>query len=590
MRAELRIPGEVRGVEQFRREAAHPHRVPHREHLFTHLYRELLAIVRGRVPAHGPPVKARFVRGVVVDAGVDLQRHAVPQVVEAPRRHREPEGEGLQDPGVVGVGLHRALHGHPVPQGLLRVEAPLHGVAPRRDGPPEALVGGREEQELGDGLRVPPAQVEAAGVVRGEEPPLVEFHGPAQTAARPGGVQPQVVAHVVQVHDDLRRLHADVRAELAHGHVLGAVPRQVSLPVVAQAVHVLHEGLQLRVLGEDGGRVVQGAAVHRTPEAARHPGAEVAVGVRVQLGDPGGLLVVLRPHGPDHAGGLVEERGAHLVEDLPHAGAHELGGDLLVLRRDLLGGGVPHPLEAVGDHGLQVQGAHLRPRAPAGVDGLRPRHDPGGEGAVLPRPGDVHHRQVGAPTAVEFLLDAGAGVDVVQAPVGRGVPELDLALVDVQERGAVRLPVEDQVVDAVELQERGEVVPRVRVHEDAAVGGPGGEVPAGGAGDDAGGQARAVDDGDLRVQGLESWVQEVREVEHVHAAASQEGVHDLAGGVRGADVLPGQVHEQGASLARELGLRRHPAQEPVHPLLNHRRWEGGRGLKRFREGARRWAA
>ena len=81
----------------------------------------LLADVAVRRRADRAAVQAFLERRVVVDLRVDLERHAVAQMVHAARRNGEAERERLQNPRVVRIALHQSLHGHAVFQRLARV-------------------------------------------------------------------------------------------------------------------------------------------------------------------------------------------------------------------------------------------------------------------------------------------------------------------------------------------------------------------------------------------------------------------------------------------------------------------------------------
>ena len=104
--------------------------------------------------------------GIVVDAGVDLERDAVAQVIHAARRDGEAERERLQDPRVVRIALHQPLHRHPVLQRLRRVVPALDRARAVGDDVAEAFAARHQEQQLLDRFRVAPRQIEPAGLLR----------------------------------------------------------------------------------------------------------------------------------------------------------------------------------------------------------------------------------------------------------------------------------------------------------------------------------------------------------------------------------------------------------------------------------------
>ena len=115
-------------------------------------------------------------------------------MVPAPAGHGVAQPEALQPPGV-GHDDVQALHLH-------RKVSPLPKLLGGSSGSvgedvPEALPF-RDFLDQGEyRVAVPPGQVEAVCLLLGQQPPLVEFHGPGDALSRREGVQAEPVAEVV---------------------------------------------------------------------------------------------------------------------------------------------------------------------------------------------------------------------------------------------------------------------------------------------------------------------------------------------------------------------------------------------------------
>ena len=435
------------------------------------------------------------------------------------------------------IALHQPLHCHPILQRLWRIVPLLHRTRGVGKDVAEALAPRQHEQQLIDRLGITPVQLDAAGVFPGDDAALIKLQRPRDRGAGRRGVEPEVVADVVQPDHALDLRDADVGTELSKRHVFGSV-----------AAAVLVGGILVHL--------VERTAVHRAAEAAAHPRTIGRDVLGVQLVGPGRLLVVLRPHRAEQPGGLVEKRCPHRLQGVfDDGGAEELLGDLAVVTlvglRRLEVARLP-----LHDNGLHLQRSHLGAGAAARVAGLGSAHDRAAQHLVLARDGDVHHGEIAIPLAADVLRDPLAQVDVVEPAIRLAVHELDLARLDPQHRPGRRSSEEDDVVDAVHADEGGEVVAGVGVHEDARLRGPRRGVAARRGGHDAGEHAGSEDQRDVGVQGVQRLVQQPIKVEHVGAAPGEQRLRDPEGRIRAHDLALLEVDEDSGALRGELRFLR----------------------------------
>ncbi len=575
-------------IEQLGVEAAHADGVTGGEGVLAAPYGVFLAVVGGRLGRDLATVQGGLEGRIVVDPGVDLQGGAVAQVVHAAGGDRQAEGEGLENAGVVRIGLEQPLGRHAVVEGLGRIAA--HGDRPAGagDGVAEAFALRGHEQQLFDHRIVAPGQFQPAGVLPVDDAALVELHRPGDGAAGAGGVEGEVVDDVVQPQHLLRLADADVGPELADGDVFRpfalvvAVEHPVTVDAVVGALPAVFEPALLPVVAGVPGKAGQGAGAPASLAAGQHvvvgpaaDGALVAaahprpVGVEivgVEAVVPGGLLVVLGSHGAEHPARLVEEGGPHLLQGvLHHAGGEGLAGDLAVAGDERLrqfDSGWP----ALQQNRLQAQRAHLGTAATPAPDRLDAPHDAAAQHQVLAGAADARHRHVLLLAAGEILFDALGEIEIVQADIGRGVEKVDLAVPQAQQ-GPLPVPaVEHQMVVTLQLEKGGEEVTGVAVEDRPALGRQAGDVAAGGPRHPAGEGPGPEDQRHLGVEGLAYVGQQVVEQKHVAAAPAEKATDHVRRQVGVAGVAPLEVDEQHRALAGKLRPVVQPRQQPLHTL------------------------
>src|SRR5687768_15873787 len=150
----------------------------------------------------------------------------------------------------------------------------------------ETVAARGHEQELFDQRRVPPRQLETAGVFPGDDAALVQLERPPDRRSHRRGVEAEIVADVVEANDGFNAIDAEVRAKFSERHVLRSVTLAVSIGVA---------GLE----------VVQRPAIHRTTKTPIHPGTILIDVMRIERLSPRGLLIVLRAHRPEDSARLV---------------------------------------------------------------------------------------------------------------------------------------------------------------------------------------------------------------------------------------------------------------------------------------------
>ena len=313
--------------------------------------------------------------------------------------------------------------------------------------------------------------------------------------------------------------------------------------------------------------VIQRPAIHRAGETPLHAGAVRIDVLGVELVGPGRFLIVLRAHRAEHARRLVEERrAAFLQRVLDHRGVEELDGDVAVAELVRTGGG-EIGVASLDEHRLQIERAHLRAGAAAGVDRFRAGHDAGAEDEVLAG-GRDRREAVVLSFDTEIRRDLRAEVDVVEADERRGIDELRLVPFEVQQRPLRRFAVEHEVIDAVEFHERREVVAGVRIQQHARFRRPRGHVAARCRRHQRRQNPRTENQRNLGIDRLERLIEQVVQQEHVHAASAEERGHDAVRNPGAADFLTLQVDEDRLALRRELLLGSEPWEKRVDARSN----------------------
>ena len=111
---EFFVAGKRRRVEEFRREAAHADGVADRENVFAAAHGDFFSAVAVRLSRNVAAVQLALESRIVIDLRVDLQRHAVAQMIHSARRHRQSERECFQDARVVRIALRQPFDGHQI--------------------------------------------------------------------------------------------------------------------------------------------------------------------------------------------------------------------------------------------------------------------------------------------------------------------------------------------------------------------------------------------------------------------------------------------------------------------------------------------
>ena len=345
---------------------------------------------------------------------------AVPEVAAAPVGGVEAEAGHLEPPEVVSgvleaLVVHRPLPG--VSSQLLRRGLGAHG----EELPQFTPLVGDHLDGLVLCLGVAEGELQAVGVLLGEEPLLVALHGPAEGDPGADGVDAQPVAEI-------------------HGLVdVG----EVAYPAVgAEGVDALElDAGQHRPLGVllDQGDVVAADGAARAGDGLHHPpGVDVLSAYLLgELED--GLLPV-----PGGEGGLVlVDHDAHLGAEAPvgsREGALAEVVELLAVLQGALHVGDLDASRAPHGDGLEVLGAH--DAADAGPTRLAVPVvcDVGVPDEVLPGGSDGGRADV---VVSDLLLDEVEDLQGVGAPEVLGVPDLDLPVVDEQVDGLLALPLDD---------------------------------------------------------------------------------------------------------------------------------------------------
>ena len=268
-----------------------------------------------RLGADRPAVQLRLERRVVVDARVDLERDAVAQVIHAARRHRQPERERLQDPRVVRIALHQALHGHAVLQRLRRDSAP----SPPRASLSASTLPKPSRADIMNSSRSiiaasPHVQLEAAGV-RGRDDAALDTARTPTPSAEPV----EAVSSPRSLQMLLRRITDSTLSMPRFGPNLPSVTYSGPSPLPYLSARLAVQ-------------IVQRPAVHRAAEAAFHARAILIEVLRVEPVGPGRLLVVLGAHRAEQPAWLVEKRRAgHRQRVLDHGRRQQLLRDVAVV-------------------------------------------------------------------------------------------------------------------------------------------------------------------------------------------------------------------------------------------------------------------
>ena len=171
------------------------------------------------------------------------------------------------------------------------------------------------------------------------------------------------------------------------------------------------------------------------------------------------------------------------------------------------------------------------------------------------------HGQVLRPRATNVSRDGIAQVDVVHARVAAGVLERHHALANGQHRPRRRPAVEDEVIEAVHAQERGEIVARVGIHQHAGFRRPGRAVAARGARNEAGEQAGTEDQRHVRMKREQALVEQAVEVVHIRAASAEQRPRHGQRRIRRHGFASLEIDEQGRALRGELRRTRQLAQQ-----------------------------
>jgi hypothetical protein len=150
---------------------------------------------------------------------------------------------------------------------------------------------------------------------------------------------------------------------------------------------------------------------------------------------------------------------------------------------------------------------------------------------------------------------------MLSSPAYPRVLKLDPLRRDPHHRPLGGAPEEHEVIDAVHLHERREIVAAVRVHQHARLGRPRRRVAARGARHQARQHAGAEDQRNLGIERRARLVEQFEQVEHVRAAAGEQLFDDGEGRVGAIDRLPFEIDEQGGALTGILRLLRHFGEE-----------------------------
>ena len=267
----------------------------------------------------------------------------------------------------------------------------------------------RHLQQRHHRLRVAEVELDAAGVLLGDQPVLETLHGEGYHHSAADGVQALGIADGVPLGNRLETGHAAIGAQCTHRLVLGATEHGVGLEL---AFLDLHDPLAAHHARVAGAPVLQNRLGHR--------------GARdlVRLIEVSGLEVARRKRPPFAQIGQAAIGPVLLHPSVPSLAVTQKPlGNLSYLRRigDLL------LARALGCHGLEELGPHHGTHSRTARGMVQILHHAGIDNLILPGLPDHGETRV---LLAQFRLDHLLGIDDVLTPQLRGIPDFDLVILD----------------------------------------------------------------------------------------------------------------------------------------------------------------
>ncbi|MBT9163714.1 MAG: hypothetical protein DDT24_00634 [Chloroflexi bacterium] len=278
---------------------------------------------------------------------------------------------------------------------------------------------------------------DTAGGLLVEVSPLKELYCPGNVGAGGGNIEAQIVDQVVQI-DHLSRIgDTDIGPEQ---HLRG-----ILRPLTTEGVAV--------------------TAMDHTAVTAQHLVYILMNLFSIQGIKKDRLLAVVGTNSPQVVADIVKKRSAHPSQDADNFGLLQVvpyldvpfDHPLRVLYRQSTGSSGHHSLKvfrAPDSPGSATSGRILDPAARAG----KAHH-------FLPRGTDAFHFYIRAQIISEFAL----GLVTGEAPVWRRIPDLDLAILQVEIGRGIRLAQDDQAIESGKTHLRAEKAPDVGIPQDTGL-------------------------------------------------------------------------------------------------------------------------